>query len=141
MANEAQQQPQPEKRLSLEDPVGKETLDKLAELETTEINTALQLMAIKQEEVKLGAVGRRIEDERQRIFQKLLMERGLAPNTPATIDSTSGKITVVRPPQGMQAPANIPPQVQQAIQAAQAQAAATAAGNPPPQPPQPNGQS
>lgn len=142
MANEAQAPQAPQKRLTLDDPVGKEALDKLAELETTEINTALQLMAIKQEEVKLLAVGRRVEDERHRIFEKLLIDRGLAPNTPATIDSTTGKITVVRPPQqGMGAPQGVPPQVAAAIAAAQAQQAqAAAAGAPPAPPAQPNGQ-
>jgi hypothetical protein len=94
MANEAQ----PQKRLTLDDPIGKEALEKLGELETAEVNAALQLMAIKQEEVKLLAVGRRVEDERHKIFERLLMERGFAPNAPATIDSTTGKITLVRPP-------------------------------------------
>jgi hypothetical protein len=138
MANEAPAQQQ--KRLTLDDPVGKESLDKLAELETTEINTALQLMAIKQEEVKLLAVGRRIEDERHRLFEKLLIDRGLAPNTPATIDSTSGKITVVRPQQPMGAPQAIPPQVAAAIaQAQQQQAQAAQAAAPATPPAQPNG--
>lgn len=144
MANEApaQQAQQPQKRLTLDDPVGKEALDKLAELETTEINAALQLMAVKQEEVKLLAVGRRVEDERHRLFEKLLMERGLAPNTPATIDSTTGKITLVRPPQGMGAPQAMPPQVAAAVAQAQAQQAAAAQpGAQAPTPPaQPNGQ-
>ncbi len=94
MANENPAQPQ---RATLEDPVGQDVLAKLGELEQTEMSAAMQLMTIEQEKVKLLAVGRRVDDERRRIFEKLLMERGLSPNTPATIDSTTGRITLVRP--------------------------------------------
>ena len=129
MANEQQQAPQqPPKRLTMDDPVGKETLDKLAELEGAEVNSAMQLMALEQEKVKLLAVGRRVEDERHRIFEKLLMERGLAPNSPATIDSTTGKISLVRPPQ-ITVPQGPPPAQAQAPQ------------QPPAAPSAPNGQS
>jgi hypothetical protein len=107
------------KRLTIDDPVGKETLDKLAELETGEINTSLQLMALKQEEVRLLAVGRKIDDERHRIFERLLMERGLAPNNQATIDSATGKITLVRPAPGTPAQ-GIPPEVMAAVEKARA---------------------
>jgi hypothetical protein len=105
MANETQQ---PQKRLTLDDPIGKEALEKLGELEQAEVNASLQLMAIKQEEVKLLAVGRRVDDERHRIFEKLLMERGLPPNAPATIDSTTGKISLVRPPGPPAPPGPVP---------------------------------
>ncbi len=118
MANENAAQ----KRLTMDDPVGKEVLDKLAELESAEINASLQLMAIKQEEVKLLAAGRRIEDERHRIFEKLLIDRGMSPQAPATIDQTTGKISLVRPAQpplqAQQAPAPQAP-----VQAAPVQAA------------------
>jgi len=85
-------------KLTLEDPVGKEALDKLAELEAAEINTALQVLALRQEEVKLLAASHRIDADRQKLFQRLLIERGLAPNTAASIDPATGKITVLKQP-------------------------------------------
>jgi hypothetical protein len=107
MANE---NPQPaQKRLTLDDPVGKEALDKLAELEQAEVNAAMQLLALEQEKVKLLAVGRRVDDERHKVFEKLLMERGLAPNAPATIDATTGKISLVKVPGPQAQPAPTPP--------------------------------
>jgi hypothetical protein len=95
MANESTSN---QKKLTLDDPIGKEALDKLADLETAEINASLQLMGMEQEKIKLLAAGRRIEDERHRLFEKLLMERGLPPGTAATIDSTTGKMTLVPHP-------------------------------------------
>ncbi len=84
----------PRGRVTLEDPVGKKMLDRLAELEATETDAALKLMALKQEETKLVALGRHVEDERLRIFGKLLVDRGFQPDTPATIDAATGKITI-----------------------------------------------
>lgn len=111
MSNESQQ-----KRLTMDDPVGKEVLGKLAELEQAELNAAMQLMALEQEKVKLLAVARRVEDERHKVFEKILMERGLAPTAPATIDSTTGKLTLVKPanapPQPQVVAAPVPPPVQ-----------------------------
>jgi hypothetical protein len=108
MSNEA-----PQKKLTLEDPVGKEALDKLAELEAAEINAAMQVLALRQEEVKLLAASARVDQDRQKLFQKLLIERGLAPNTPASIDPGTGKITVLRqpgPPQPQPQPAQAAPE-------------------------------
>lgn len=135
MANENAPQP---KRLTLEDPVGKDVLDKLADLEQTEVNACLQLMAIEQEKVKLLAVGRRVYDERSKIFEKLLMERGLAPNAPATIDSTTGKLTLVRPPTIPQPP---PPGPPPPGAAARPQGPPPGPPPSPPPTPSPNGQS
>ncbi len=97
---------QPQKRLTMDDLVGKEALDKLSELENAEVNAALSLMALENEKVKLLAVSRRVEDERRRLFEKLLIERGLSPNVPATIDSTTGRMSLVRPhtPSSQEAP-------------------------------------
>jgi hypothetical protein len=97
MANENAQPPQ--KRLTLEDPAGKDVLDKLGELETLEVNASLQLLSIEQEKVRILAVGRRVLDERNRIFEKLLIDRGLAPSAPVSIDTATGKISLVKPPQ------------------------------------------
>lgn len=125
MANE------PAKKLNLNDPIGKEALDKLAELEAAEVNTALNIKALRQEEIKLLAADRRIQDERTRLFQKLLMDRGLAPNTPAQIDRETGRIVPM------------PQQPVEQVEQPGAQAAPPAPPPPPPAPPEPpppNGQ-
>ncbi len=85
----------PRGRVILETPAGRQALDRLAELEATETEAALKLLALKREEAKIVALGRRVEDERLRIFGKLLTDRGFAPDTPTTIDSKTGKLTIV----------------------------------------------
>src|SRR5271166_5496102 len=82
---------------TLDDPVGAEVLAKLHELQGVEVDAALQLMELEQTKISLLAADRRVKDERHRIFEKLLMDRGLPPNTPATIDAGSGKITLAQP--------------------------------------------
>jgi hypothetical protein len=88
----------PQRRLTLNDPVGKEAIDKLSELENAEVNAALQLMALEQDKVRILAVGRKILDERHRLFEKLLMDRGLAPNSGASIDIETGRLTLTPVP-------------------------------------------
>ena len=50
------------RKLTLDDPVGADTLEKLRELEGVEIDAAMQLMALEQTKIKLLAAGRRVED-------------------------------------------------------------------------------
>jgi hypothetical protein len=95
MANEHAPQ-----RLTLDDPVGKEVIEKLSELEMMQVNAAMHLMGIKREEVRLLAVDRKVEDERHKMFERLLMERGLPPSTPATIDFATGKVHLMKPSPG-----------------------------------------
>jgi len=88
---------QTSKRLTLQDPVGKDVLDKLAELEMSDAQSALNLMDLVQEKVHLVAVGRRIREEKNKIFQKILMERGLPPVASVTIDKDTGRLTLNEP--------------------------------------------
>lgn len=84
-------------KLTLNDPVGKETLDKLGELEGVRSEIGNQLLDIKNEEIKLLAAARKVDEERYRLFERCLMERGLAPNTPANINAQTGLITLIGP--------------------------------------------
>ena len=86
------------KRLTMDDPVGTETMTKLQELQDAEIDTAMMLKSLKQQEVQLLATDRRILAERHKIFEVVLMDRGLAPNTPATINADTGKVELVQTP-------------------------------------------
>lgn len=105
------------KRLTLDDPVGKEVLERFSELENITANIGIQFIELEQEKVKLLAAKRKVDDERQRIFEKLLMDRGLPPNTPANIDAQTGKMSLIQmpgqPPQATpngSSPAPQPPQ-------------------------------
>jgi hypothetical protein len=95
-------------RLTPEDPVDGETLSKLGELEDARNQIGSQLLDIKQEEVKLVASSMRLEEQRHRIFEKVLMDRGLPPNTVAEVDAKTGRIIIHRSPT---APAAVAPVV------------------------------
>lgn len=86
------------KKLTIADPVGKDVLDKLEELEMSRANVGMNLLDLKQEEVKLLAAARRIDEERHRVFERVLMERGLAPNMISEIDIATGLLKVAAPP-------------------------------------------
>lgn len=86
-------------KLTLNDPVGKEILDKLGELEGVRSEIGNQLLDIKNEEIKLLAAARKVDEERYRLFERCLMERGLAPNTPANINAQTGLLTLLQPAQ------------------------------------------
>ncbi len=97
------------RRLTVEDPVGKDILDKLGELDAARGDVASKLLDQELERVRLLAIARKIDDEKQRVFQKFLIERGLPPHTSALVDAKSGKITVLPDDTPAQAQAPAPP--------------------------------
>lgn len=85
------------KRLTIEDPIDPETLNKFAELEARRMHLGVQMIELETEKVKIMVVARRLEDEKQRLFEKVLVDRGLSPTTGVEIDSNTGKINLIRP--------------------------------------------
>lgn len=63
----------------------------------SDTQTSMHLMDLEQEKVHVIAVGRRIREEKNKIFQKLLMERGLPPSASMSIDKDTGRITLQEP--------------------------------------------
>jgi len=102
--------PAPEaKKLSPDDPVDAETLAKFGQLQTARMQCAERLLDLEQEKVRTLRAAASIDAERQRIFESILTNRGLAPNFPVEIDAKTGKITPVRtdhPEMVAQAPEN-----------------------------------
>lgn len=93
------------KRLTPNDPIDVETLARISELESTRARLGLQLLDIEDDKVKILVSSRRIDEEKQRIFEKALMERGLPPNTPVEINANTGLIHVL----GTKGSADVPP--------------------------------
>lgn len=86
------------KTVPVETPVPKESLGRLRDLEVTRTRLGHQLIDLENEKISILATARRIDDERNKLFQVLLMERGLPPNTPASIDPETGVLTVLQQP-------------------------------------------
>ena len=85
-------------RLTLDDPVPAETLKQFEQLETANVQLSLRLMMLEKEKVLLLASSKRIDEQHQRLFESVLVERGIAPGTPADIDVKTGKLSIKEPP-------------------------------------------
>jgi len=86
------------KSLSLDTPVPPEVLERLRDMELTRSRIGHQLIDLENERISLIAGARRIDDERNKLFHVLLVERGLAPNTPVSIDPETGLMSQIKPP-------------------------------------------
>lgn len=93
----------PKVRLTVNDPVDKDTLARFAELERVYDNACRELMELKRHEVTLVATTSRVDAERTRLFEKVLIDRGLAPNTKIEIEGETGKLLIHTPQQAPQA--------------------------------------
>ena len=85
------------KKLTPNDPVDAATRKKLEELGAARYDVADKLLEMEQEKVKILVAANRLDEERNRIFEKILMERGLAPTTPIEIEAQTGNIRLLRP--------------------------------------------
>lgn len=86
---------QEKKRLTVDDPVDEETRGRFASLQDARLRTGDRLLDLELEKVKLIRSASAIDNERQKLFERVLIERGLSPNQPVTIDSTTGQIKVI----------------------------------------------
>lgn len=88
-----------EKKLTPNDPVDLETRKRMEELASARYELGDRLLEVEQEKVKLLVAANRVDEERSRIFEKILMDRGLPPTTLVEIEAQTGIIKVLRPPE------------------------------------------
>jgi hypothetical protein len=84
-----------QRRLTTEDPVSMEQLNRLRLLQESRLDIGDRFLTLEQEQVKLLAAARRVDEEKQRVFEALLLERGLPPDATVEIDAGTGKIKLV----------------------------------------------
>lgn len=83
------------KRLTPEDPVSAAELEGLARLRDVRMSIGAQLIDLELQKVQLLGSVRRIDEQNQRIFDTLLVDRGLPPGTTIELDGKTGKIKVL----------------------------------------------
>jgi hypothetical protein len=106
MGNESEKKPATQ--LTLNDPVDSASLKRIGEIQSRRFQLGDMLLDLEQEKVKILVEGRRLDDERQRLFAHILTSRGLNPSVPVEIDPESGKISLMKV-NGVQAPVPPPP--------------------------------
>lgn len=84
-------------QLTPNDPVSKDTLEQLRQLRDVKGDLALKLLSLEQEKIRILASHRRVEDHLTRLFETILVERGLSPETDIEIDPQTGVLKVVSP--------------------------------------------
>ena len=104
MGTESEKKPQ---TLTPNDPVDAATLKRIGEIQTRRFQLGDMLLDLEQEKVKILVEGRRLDEERQRLFAHVLTSRGLQPTVPVEVDPETGKITLLQTNGQVQAP--VPP--------------------------------
>lgn len=80
--------------LTVEDPVDQRYIDKLEELRTSWLALADRNARLELEKVQNLAALKRIGMEETRIFEAILIERGLPPDTPIEVDGATKRVKV-----------------------------------------------
>lgn len=86
------------KKLTINDPISPDTLKKLGALTNARMQLAEQLLDMEQEKIKIMVTSRQLDDEKQKVFDKELSDRGLPPSAPVEVDAKTGLISMVTPP-------------------------------------------
>lgn len=86
-----------EQRLTLNDPVSKEEREYLQQLSQAKSGVADKLLELELEKVNLIAAARRIDLQIKGVFQKILVDRGQAPERMIQVDLDTGTIQMAQP--------------------------------------------
>jgi len=84
------------RRLTLDDPVSPEALQQLANLSNARVDFCDRNASLDQEKIAILAALKRLDDQKVKLFESLLVERGLAPDTEVTINPRTGKVQLLR---------------------------------------------
>jgi hypothetical protein len=80
------------KRLTVDDPVDAETRARFASIQDSRLRIGDRMLDLEMEKVKLIRSISALENERQKLFERVLIERGLSPNQPVSVDAETGQI-------------------------------------------------
>lgn len=86
------------KPLTVRDPVDPETLEQFRQLQDARQHMAETLLSMEQEKIQLLAAVKKVDDQMHRLFEGVLVARGLPPDTKVEIDGKTGRIVVEEKP-------------------------------------------
>jgi hypothetical protein len=81
--------------LTPSDPVPADVLAKFSELDSARYELGFRLLELEQERVRILAAAHQVDQQRQRLFEQVLVERGLQPGTAVSINDKTGEINVI----------------------------------------------
>lgn len=86
------------KRLTLDDPVAPEVLQGFRQIGEAQQNIALELVMLEERKIQLLAANKKLREQHDRLFQTILIERGLEPQTPVELDGQTRKLILKQQP-------------------------------------------
>lgn len=85
------------KKLTVNDPVPPEVIQAFEQIERARARIALENMTLDQRKIQLLAAAKKVDEQFQKLFDSILLERGLPLNTVVEIDDKTGRLTVAKP--------------------------------------------
>ena len=82
-------------RLDINTPIASEDLSRFSQLQMARLQIADRVLELEQEKIRAMRAAANVDTERQKLFEKVLADRGLPPNYPVEIDSKTGQIKIV----------------------------------------------
>jgi len=80
------------RRLTIDDPVDAESRARFVVIQESRLRVSERLMDLELERVKLIRSVSALDNERQKLFERILIERGLSPSQRVSIDAETGQI-------------------------------------------------
>jgi len=102
--NKDTSEPEKPRKLTPDDPVPPDILARFTELEDARVAVALQLLNQEENRVRLLSAAHTASEQRKRLFEQVLVERGLSPLTQVEIDSKTGVLRLLSPPEPPEKP-------------------------------------
>ena len=87
--------PEAKKALTPNDPVSPDALKKFEELDAARYELGARLLELEQERVRVLSAAHQVDQQKQRLFEMVLVERGLQPTTQVSINDKTGEIKVI----------------------------------------------
>lgn len=84
-----------DRQLTLEDPVDTDTLRQIEEVHNSRMMVAEQFLECEQDKMRLLSVAHRLDQQRNAIYEKLMLDRGIANDEKVEIDAATGKIALL----------------------------------------------
>jgi len=84
-------------KLNADTPIDAETLRKFEELEGAKAGIAEQFLALEQSRIRLLTAAGQVDTQRRRLYETVLVSRGIDPTTPVEVNGETGVIKVLKP--------------------------------------------
>ena len=81
-----------EKQLTVNDPVSEDVFEQLVTLRDSKQQMALKLLELENDKIQILAASKRTEMQSRRLFEQILVERGIDPSQEVVIDANTRQL-------------------------------------------------